>query len=184
MVKKKKKVYSKPLSQPTSQPKNNWFDSIIKNFIAGILILLIGSSFIKKNKSYTWVHETLIKKNLERAEEYKKLTTEEKSEAKIGTIYKYLSIINKETPEDAIIIFPEDSVVDAIDKKIKLGRLKQKTYCSYFIYPRKAVYAKNPEDAENYKKATHVAVANFYGYDKLNYTVNKKVPFGVFPISK
>ena len=114
---------------------------------------------------------------------YSNLTYDQKMEAKLGFNFRFLNNIKLNTPEDAIIIMPPDSIFYPKGKKSYFTDFMGSVgYTGYFVYPRKLVYAGRSQTVELYKKATHVAIVNFWGYEKLAYQVDKKEQFTVLPI--
>ena len=160
--------------------KTNYGKTIISNAAAVVLLLFLLDSLVSKNVGYHWMWNTLLKQNLESIQQYKHLTTAQKHESRQGFFFTYLNFINTHTPEDAVILLPPDSIIQQVDGLNKLGDRRKTTY---FIYPRRAVYEKyrHNYDSTYWNKITHVAIVNYYGYDKLNYQVNDKQQFSILP---
>ncbi len=160
------------------------FKAFARNNIIGLILLLASFTImINQVHSYKWMWESLIYKNLINTWKYHDLKVKDKHEIKHGYYYTYLNFINSKTPEDAVILMPPDSVINSTDPKYKLSFLKDRKRTTYFLYPRKPVYEKDIEfDAEELKNITHIAIVNYFGYNKLNYLVDPKPQFTVAPI--
>lgn len=149
-------------------------------------MVVISLQFYNSNSYYYWFANNLIKTNFKFIYgSNSDLTFDQKSEAKIGRTYFFLNLIKKSTPEDAVILFPESHVFENPRNKVKFnGYMNRKGYVTYFLYPRKVVYENEKGKSEMYDKASHVAIVNNWGYEKLNYVVNNKIPYSVLPINK
>ena len=107
------------------------------------------------------------------------LSMEDKRLFKIQN-YWYIKFLRDHTPQDAVIILPPHTAIDTTEE-YKL--LNNSEYVEYFIFPRLCI----SEDEKNakpelYKRATHVAILNGWGYDKLKYEPNGKPNETVLPI--
>ena len=182
--KKYKKKRTKQKGQSGKPAKKQWGVVLSYNVLAFFILLFSLNLFVTKNNGYKWMWNTLLKKNLETIEKYKELTVAQRHESKQGFYAKYLNFINENTPEDAIILIPSDSVINSVDSKYKLKTLVDRRKTTYFIYPRRAVYEKSMEyDSIYLDKITHVAIVNYYGYESLNYGVSNKQQFSVMPVN-
>lgn len=164
------------------------------NILMNVVLLLVSLFFVmilmKKVDGYKWVRETLFKENLEFIKKYPTLNTDQKLEAKLGFDYAYIRML-KEAPENAVIIMPRRSLIDSVRKQnqafaLNSGGIFNGTWSEYFIYPRKVVYEDDKAKNPLYKKATHVAILSYSGYEKLNYQVadSSKKAYGVVAIAK
>jgi hypothetical protein len=186
--KKGQKHPPKKKSKEKAEKKQFTLPSIVKNFLilGGVLLLL--NTLKEQNKGYKWVAETLVAKTPEQLEKYKDLTYDQKMEGKLGFAYKYFKFINENTPEDAIILFPPDTMIRPKgqvhhSKKGMNGYSTNSKWVSYFIYPRKVVYEdRKDEYPELYENVTYVAVMNQWGYEKLPYRVRQESQFSVMPM--
>jgi hypothetical protein len=147
--------------------------------------LFISFKYLKENISgYIWVSDVLIKKNVELMEKHKNLSFLDRQNAKLGASGRFANFIKFNTPENAIILMPPDSIIMPPNIKSDFNKhLKNKTWVSYIVYPRKLVYEDKNETTELYNSATHVAIVNGWGYHKLNYAVNEQPKHYVFPIN-
>lgn len=181
----KPKVAPKPKAgkETSASSQAAFFATLPKNLLLLIVFFSLFFSLKKYNPGYAFVFNDLVKKNMEIMDKYKNLTYEEKMEAKLGFNYKFLNYIKQNTPEDAVIIMPPDSIFYPKGKKSNFTDFMGTSgYSSYFVYPRKLVYEGQPKTAALYAKATHVAIVNFWGYEKLAYTVAQKEQFSVLPL--
>ncbi len=152
--------------------------------VSFLLVFLL----IKKVDGYKWVKDTLIKENMDVIKKYPNLTTDEKLQAKLGFDYAYLKMLNK-APENAVILMPSRTLIDTVRKQqqainLNSGGIFNGSWSRYFVYPRRLVYEDNKDKDPLYKKVTHIAVMNYWGYDKINYQVadSAKQAFGVIPV--
>jgi hypothetical protein len=107
--KEKKTVAANTASLPATSPQRP-LKLFIKNILllaGSIILLLMMKSY---NNGYKWTYETLLRDNLIFMNEAKKMTDEEKMEYKLGFSWKYMNFIKENTPEDAIILMPPDTV--------------------------------------------------------------------------
>ncbi len=142
-----------------------------KNIICGILFSLIIIVVVKNMHSYNWVYNNLLIANYEITQDFSTLTTGEKYEHKYGFFYTYMNFIKENTPEDAKILMPSDSLILAIHPKYKMKKLKDRRSTTYFLYPRKSIYRKSKFD--DIKGVTHSCIIEFKGYKMEN---NEKIP--------
>ena len=111
-------------------------------------------------------------------------SAEKKYELRFGTTFTLLNNIAQRTPPDAIIIMPPDSLLLNSQGKTKFHKeITEKTWASYFIYPRKLVYEKEKNTNPLYAKANYVLVLNGWGLDKIHYKLESKIVNGVIPIN-
>jgi hypothetical protein len=137
------------------------------------------------NAGYQWTFQTLLKENLKMMKEYKDITLEQKYEAKLGFSYRFLSNIRKSTPEEAVVIMPPDTVLRPPGGKSDFSEfIVSKMWASYFVYPRKLIYENEKGTSPFYDSATHVAIANYWGYDKLDYPVGNQAQYSVMPLKQ
>ena len=155
----------------------------VNNLIVFVFFAILVFTLKDKNTGYKWVAENLIDGNLKTIKKHKDLSFEQRQEGKLGFNATYLNFINENTPDTAVILMPPDSVILHQNGRYKFNKyLKNKSWCSYLVYPRKLVYEREKTSAPLYNKVTHVAIINGWGYDKLGYKVNKRVPLTVLPI--
>ena len=169
----------------TPADKGHWTLTLVYNMVSVIALFILFRTVLSASDSYQWAWERLLIKNLKDIRSSGKLTIDQKNEIRHGFFYRYLNFINKNTPENAIILMPPDSVINAVDPNYRLGTLKDRRKTTYFIYPRKAVYNKSMEyDSAYLNRITHVAIVNYHGYDHLDYQIDDKQPFSVLPVSR
>jgi len=158
--------------------------------LAGLIVSLLILFIIYHNiNGYRWVWDTLVIGNLRIIWEHPELTQEQKWEIKCGFDYTYANYLKKNTPEDAVILFPPTDVLFPEGEKSDFNAkdswgIKNKAWATYFVYPRILVYETEKETNPYYKKVNYVAIANYWGYDKLNYSVTKKQKYQVLSVNK
>ena len=81
---------------------------------------------------------------------------------------------------------PPDSILVTKGKKSEFSEfIVRKGWANYFVYPRKLIYEDEKADfPQLYQQATHVAIVNYWGYDKLLYQVKNKNKYSVMPINR
>ena len=138
---------------------------------------------------YRWVVDGLVLNNLKIIYQNPNLSLERKWAMKCGFDFVYLNHIKKNTPENAIILMPPYSALYPNKEGFKTefntknaAGVKNKAWATYFLYPRKLVYQKGKDINYLYDKITHVAIANYLGYDKLDYSVPKKQKHAILPL--
>lgn len=186
---KKKTKLSKQKNQTKKTPQkpanNNvdWFSKNILGLILSVVIIIILYNGIQ---GYKWVWDTLVMGNLKIIRQNSNLSLQKKWEIKLGFDYSYLNYIKNNTPDDAIILMPAYAEIYPEGEKSDFntrdsGGIKNKAWATYFLYPRKLVYQDEKDLNPFYDKANYVAIVNFMGYDRLNYTVGDKQKYQILP---
>lgn len=181
----KQKKISKAKEATPEKAEPNKMLKIGKNVLILVLTFFVITQ-IKQNDGYKWVLDTLVSSNLKTMKDNKHLTEKQKLEAKTGYTGRFFNQINESTPEDAVIIFPPDSLFGVTKYGAKLDRyMKGKQWSSYFVYPRTLIYQDEKDKyPELYKKATHVAIVNGWGYELLPYQVKSRNAFAVLSLKE
>jgi hypothetical protein len=95
--------------------------------------------------------------------------------------YYYLQLLNTSTPQNAVILLPPQSVTQGTRHEF----LHSSEWVAYFIYPRLCVgYDERLRNPELFSRITHVAIVNGWGYEFLQYPVEKKEEEAVLPIKQ
>lgn len=189
MTSKKKPVSQKKQRGKSPQAekmnkKTHWSSILLRNLLGLLVLVFILKSLELKSKGYKWEWNTLLKSNKEFMAKNKDLTIDKRNESKLGFFYKYVNFIKTNTPDSAIILIPDDAIIDGVDEKFRLKTLKDRRKTSYFLYPRRTVYRKDTLlDGAFLDKITHVAIVNNQGYEELPYKVTSKQQFTVLPIN-
>ena len=107
------------------------------------------------------------------------LTLEDKRLFKIED-YWYIQYMREHTPMSAVILLPPKTAVDSTPE---FNLINSSEWMEYFLFPRLCV----SEDERNtkpelYSKATHVAIVNGWGYDKLKYQPHSRPSEAVLSI--
>ena len=161
--------------------------SFFRNSIyALLLIITVVWQNYNKEGYYHWFINNLIETNFNFIYAHdNNLTFDQKNEIKHGRTYFFLNLVKQSTPEDAVILFPEAHVFRDPSNQVEFNNLmNRKGYVTYFLYPRQIVYESEKDKTKMYKKITHVAIVNNWGYDKLRYDIAEKIPYSVLPINK
>lgn len=182
----RQRKFQSPATQPESKeiPKNSWLGKClgIRSMavaIGGCFLLYTG---ISKDEGYQWVWNSLLKGNWAFIQEHREASLEERNQMKLGFNYAYLDYIKKNTPEDAIILFPlQKHVTEQIDNMKLGGEITNKSWVTHFVYPRRALYKDEEFTNSLYNEVTHVAIIAGHGYEDLEYEVQEKPAFAVFP---
>lgn len=181
---KKKKLTQKPVEKKSKiSPQMRFW---AKNVGIGTLFFMLIFMAVSYLPAYNWLSQKFVKRNMQIIFSSPDLTTNEKLEIKGKFQVKYLLFLKKNTPKNAIILMPPDSIFLSKDNPVEFNKyITRKIWSSYFLHPRKVVYEDEKEVfPELYKKATHVAIVNSWGYDKINHKVSKKEAFAVTPIKR
>jgi hypothetical protein len=157
--------------------------TVLFNFLAVIVAIVLIRACYKNVMGYTWVYDSLLKGNYELISQYKHLTIDEKKEMKMGFTFTWLKFVRDNTPEDAVVLFPNHDVFFPEGQKSNFnGEPLHKIWCLNTLYPRRIVYA-DEVDNSYAGRITHVAIVNGWGYDRLNYEVPQKMQYAVLPLN-
>ncbi|MDR2691878.1 MAG: hypothetical protein LBB73_06215 [Dysgonamonadaceae bacterium] len=182
----RKRKFQSPATRPESKetPKDNWWGKFlgIRSMAVAIAGCFLLYPVISGDEGYRWVWNSLLKGNWVFIREHRKASLEERNEMKLGFNYVYLCYVKKNTPEDAIILFPLQKHITEQSGNMKLGgEIAGKSWVTHFIYPRRALYKDEESTNPLYGQVTHVAVIAGHGYEDLEYEVQEKPAFAVFP---
>jgi hypothetical protein len=181
----KRKEKNNSISKPQSVQPFDYAVWILKNIIAVLFVYFTIQYLIDKQPSYNWVYNILMKENYKTIKKYKSLSLDQKWEGKLGYDYAYWKYLHDNTPEDAVILYPTSDIFFPEGKKTDFERVAaDKIQALRFLYPRKLVYHNETETNRYGKQLTHVAIANGWGYEYLEYTVVNKVDNTVLPIKQ
>ncbi len=179
----RKKKYSFQKDKPSSTSSGSI--PILNNVLILILFIIVVFKLKDINSGYKWMHETLIGANLKIIKKYKALSFRQKQEAKLGFNVRFLNHLADNTPDTAIILMPPDTIILPLQGKSDFDKyMKNKTWVSYFLYPRKVVYEREKETSHLYSTATHIAIMNEWGYHKLPYNVKNKAKHSILELKK
>lgn len=158
---------------------------LLKNIFAGLIIYVLVFQCIQKQPGYNWAYNSLMKGNYKVIRENRKLTPDQRLEAKIGINYAYWKFLKENTPEDAVILYPTTQIFFPKDQKSHFtGEPANKTMAARFLHPRILVYPTETETSRFGKQITHVAIVNGWGYDYLEYEVSNRSEIAVLPLKK
>jgi hypothetical protein len=163
------------ISKPQSAKPLDYVIWIFKNVIIGLFVYLFVFYYLidpDKHSYYNWAYNTLMKGNYETVKKYDTLSLDQKWEAKLGYTGAYWKYIRDNTPEDAVILFPTSEIFMPEGKKTQfVGEPAGKINALRILYPRKIVFHNEIETNRYGKQLTHVAIANGWGYEYLEYPV-------------
>jgi hypothetical protein len=144
--------------------------------ISGIIAMLLFQSV----EGYDWLLNTMLANNLKTIEQYPNLTVPQKYEAKWGGEIGYTFRIKDATPDDAIILMPpKQNLIDAgLKGSVDLPHM------TYFLYPRKVVFADDTLSAPLISQANYIVCVNGWGLDKFPTPISNPQPFMVLPLAK
>jgi len=181
--KSKKKRQASAKKQPAQQATKK-YTAFVNNVLVTIGLLILLYVLYKAVPGYQFVVDRLVLANLNIIQENPNLSTPKKFEAKLGFDYRFIHYVEQNTPEDAVILMPPDSIFAKSDfNKRGTWGVKTKTWDIYFLYPRTLISEQDSSRyPELYHKITYVMIVNGWGYDKLNYRVQAEHPYTVLPI--
>ena len=188
------------------------FTAILFNVIGAVVAMLFLSSFFQHhepdptnpaethiNSGYDWLLNTMLKGNLEMIDKNPDKNLEQKYELKWGPgEIIYVNEIKAKVPDTAIVLLPPAQlfkqvgyimtqtgpVIQKLDQpNCKNFSMSDLPWITYFLYPRKFVYADSVNSAL-YARASYIVSIAGWGLDKVKYTVDKPEPFMVLPITK
>jgi hypothetical protein len=167
-----------------AQSKKQWLKDMLgfRSIFVAVIISVVLYQVVDKNNGYNWAWNSLLKGNWELIRKYPNTTLEERYQMKLGYDFAFLNYIKKNTPDTAIILFPKRELITEKVENTQLGSaIGNKMWVTHFIYPRRVIYKE--EDTVNplYKNVTHIAICAGHGYDELEYNVEQRTYFGVFP---
>ena len=113
-------------------------------------------------------------------EKYPNLSIAERYELKWGGEIAYVNRIKQQTPDSAIIIVPPKKLLTQAGFK----SAQEMAWLTYFVYPRKVVYEDDKDSSKLYAKANYILSVNGWGFDKVNYQVQKPEGFMILPLKK
>ncbi|MDR1181773.1 MAG: hypothetical protein LBL13_07325 [Bacteroidales bacterium] len=176
---------SNPVSKPRPVQPFDYAIWIFKNIIIGVVIYLAIFKLIEKQPSYNWAYNTLMKGNYDLIKQNDTLSLDQKWVAKLGYTCAYWNYLRDNTPEDAVILFPTHDIFMPEGKETQFaGEPAGKINALRFLYPRKVVLQNEIETNRYGKQITHVAIANGWGYEYLEYPANNSVANTVLPIKQ
>ena len=160
----------------------------MRNVAALLLVFLVVKALSGSFGGYPWL-VSMLRSNAELIHRYPDLTIEQKNEAKQGFPYSFMNFVKANTPPDAVILFPPRDtllrVPELKDRPSNSSSLRNLGWASYFIYPRRMVYADDTLSPLR-SRVTHVAILGKHGYEYLPLPVDlSRVPaFTVIPLKK
>jgi hypothetical protein len=180
----KRSVKSSPTKQSkASRTKNPLVLFLLSNTLGILISFGIVFAAYSMMPSYKWVWDTLLISNLNMAKENEELTMQEKHDIRQGFTFRYLNFVNENTPDSAIILMPNDSLIRNSELEVDLSDFLNRNKVAYFTYPRKLIYDPGRGTDSLYRsQATHVAILNYHGYENLPYTTGNRQQFAILPV--
>ncbi|MBN2280026.1 MAG: hypothetical protein JXQ65_05560 [Candidatus Marinimicrobia bacterium] len=137
-------------------------------------------------KPYRYVWNELVVRSQSYIIRNRKNSIAMKRQTKLGRDFNYIELILRATPDTAVILMPSDDElfpenVKSVFNKSTAAGLKNKAWSTYFLYPRKLVYEKEPDNPDM-AQIDYVCIVNGLGYHKLKYELDKKYNFAVLPV--
>jgi hypothetical protein len=196
---KKKEKPVQPVQKQTSSTNGPFFKSMLLNLIGGVLAATFiyflfapwtagmedaeATKILESSKpnidGYYWLYNQMLANNLKTIAKYPDLTFAQRYEAKSAEIGA-ISRIKQQTPDSAIIIIPPRKIL----AQAKLTSAEELPWLTYFVYPRKVVYEDDKDSSKLYSHANYIMELNGWGFDKLNYTVERPEALMILPLKK
>ncbi|MDR1593298.1 MAG: hypothetical protein LBS43_02280 [Prevotellaceae bacterium] len=182
-VKKEKQPVVSDNKQKQSSASSWWSKAFgLRSMAVAIVLGLLLYQGVSTSASYQWVWNNLLKGNWTYIWANRKASLEERNQRKLGFDYIYLSHIKKNTPEDAIILFPLRTHITEQKGDQKLSNnVISKNWATHFLYPRTVLYKDEKDTNPLYGKVTHIAIVAGHGYEDVEYDVQQKYAFTVIP---
>jgi hypothetical protein len=177
---KKKEKVSQPVKKETTSGGLSFLSSILFNVIGGVVALVFLYVIFSNIQGYDWMLNTMLKNNFETIEKYPDLNIGQRYELKWGGEIGYVNRIKQSTPDSAIIIVPPRKILTQAGFKSTV----ELPWLSYFVYPRRVVYEDDKDSSAIYKQATYILAVNGWGFDKVNYHIDKPEAFMILPLKK
>lgn len=159
-----------------------------KNIVLAVAVLVFLIVLFKENSGYEWVWNSLVTENLKFINKNRSLSDAQKMQAKFGVDAAIIDYIKQNTPEDAVILFPPQSVLLADSASYQftkgLGGIKSRNWTLDFLYPRKLVYFDEKDQNPFFPQLTHTVVMDGWGYQFLDYEPATYNNFDVLPLKK
>lgn len=153
---------------------------IVYNLLGLILSLLILKAVFEQ-PGYKFV-DSMLTSNYEVVKKNRKATLDQRYQAKLGTGYMVPKYVADNTPEDAVILWPDaDDFYPKGKKSAFKGELYRRAWIMRFVYPRKLVMKADMGKVDT-SGITHVVVVNDSCKEFLPYPVNQYVELAVFPV--
>ncbi len=189
MKRKKRKTKIRPKSRHTPTKKKEskllHLPLLLRKAILFIAVLSLLILLARYNAGYQWLYKNLVVDNIRKTSKYMHKSKEEKLELKLGFSAKYMNFLKEKTGEDALILMPPDSAFYPKGEKSPFSEfIARRTWGHYFIYPRKLLlYKERDSFPELYKKLTHIAVVNYWGYHFFPNIKGKKQKYSIITLN-
>jgi hypothetical protein len=132
--------------------------------VAAVLLML--AALVRFNEGYDHVFSKF-GRGISGNSRYDSLSYDQRLAVKLGFTARYLQMLRDSVPANAVILMPPDSIFFPKDTTSRFTRqIRNRRWVAYFIHPRKVVYEDEKDTLELYNRFTHVAVVNYWGYDK------------------
>jgi hypothetical protein len=154
----------------------------IKNILALLIAYFIVNVAFKNQSTYEWVYSSLLKSHMEEIKKNPKATFDERMVMKLGFNYAYLKHLEEQTPEEAVILYPDNDDFH-IEGGSFSGDIGNKLYALRFLYPRKLVLKSEIGENKYANEITHVAIVNGRGFEELPYRIENMFDHGVLPVN-
>lgn len=156
---------------------------ILYNLIGGILgVLIIAACF--KQPGYKFVKE-MLEGNYKTIKNNPHATIDQRFEAKLGTTYRACQYIRQNTPDTAVLLWPDND--DFCPKGVNSGfasEMGNKMYGLRFLHPRRLIMKKELPELQNKDIITHVVVVHDSCREYLPYPLAGHIEFAVLPMDK
>lgn len=148
---------------------------ILYNLIGGILGgLIIAACF--KQPGYKFVKE-MLEGNYKVIKNNPRATIDQRFEAKLGATYRACQYIRQNSPDTAVLLWPDSDDFSPIGMENKMYGLR-------FLHPRRLIMKKELSVLQNKDAITHVVVVHDSCREYLPYTLAGHIEFAVLPMDK
>ncbi|MDE6491315.1 MAG: glycosyltransferase family 2 protein, partial [Muribaculaceae bacterium] len=154
-----------------------------RNIAACAVVMIAGLLLFNSYRSYQWVYNDVLVKNLKFARKNSGLTFDQKMMMKLGVDYEFMMYIKANTPDDAVILYPSPEAFRRDGSPFR-QEIYNTTFASRFLYPRRLVQDGDMAGSVLADSLTHVVVVNGIAPSAIPLPVVELPPHAVFALDR
>jgi len=185
MKEKKKRIAPRKPEVPPVKASKGLSAWLVKNIIAALVVGFLVYQLVEKQAGYHFV-SNMLSNNYTLITTHPNLSLDERYQTRMGFTYRYLKLLRESSPENAVILFPEEEDFFPPDVESPFKREGTKKMAAIrFLYPRKLVLPSEMQANRYADSITHVAIVNGRGYERLHYSFPDpgNYPHNLLPIN-